>query len=332
MGKVGKISLSLGMTRLSKCCCIFFALFLLLLSCEEKQECDAMCELQKMDFERLTTVVSFTVCKGRWVRGPGFPLTDVDIYKTQAGAIAKYRPWHSSEFMRIELSEEEWQSFVKSLYKYLNKDFGYKDWKNEYKKGEHYSIIFTQAFDVSYPNEFEPSKLREWKTGPSDWDGVEKLMSDMVAKIRERSAIPFEDELKAEYQKRFGEPISDFELSTRIVSFWTEKDSCHTFNNETVSVFKTESGAHAETCNIEVDISIGEWLDFVRALYKNGADRLEKKYGEPPSNDDWVIDIYSSGRLDMDRIEGFGAYPKNWVDIKKIMDDMAAKIKEKSNK
>jgi len=57
--------------------------------------------------------------------------------------------------------------------------------------------------------------LYEWKTVPSDWDGFQKLMTDMAVKIRERSAKPFEDELKVEYQKKFGEPISDFELSMR---------------------------------------------------------------------------------------------------------------------
>jgi len=280
-------------------------------------ECDAMCEILKEEFERLTNNVRFSVSKGHWYRGPGFPATFVSIYKTQTGINALYKPWRSGEFMRAELSIEEWQSFLKSLYKYLNKDFGNENWKDEYEKGE--KTVFTRTFEAYYSREFSPDISLDWKAAPFDWDGVEKLMTNMAATIMERSEKPFEDELKAEYQKKFGEPISDFELSTRMVSFWIEKNSCYSF------VFLDEIGGLAEECNIRKDISISEWLDFVRALYKNGADKLENKYGEPPSDDYWVIDIYSSGRLDVNRTEGFGAYPENWNGLNKVLEDMVAK-------
>jgi hypothetical protein len=317
------------MVNAPKHSCFFLALLLLLLGCEERQECDAFCELLrenwKADFERLTTQVEFRI---EFKRGL---LTDVDIYKTQAGIIARYKPWgRFLELMEIELSMEEWQDFIKSLYGYLRKDFDERSRNYEYRKGARNDIAFTRSFIISYPNEYEPGMLKAWKTDPSDssdWDGVEKLMNGMVTKIRERAEKPFEDKLRAEYMERFGEPISDFELSMKMVKFWKRDSSCFIFE-----VFKTETGARAETCDIDAELSTGEWLDFVRALRKSGVGEMESKYGELSAKREWGLDIYSSGKLYPDIIEGFGAYPPNWDELEKTMEDMAKIIKKRGEK
>jgi hypothetical protein len=307
---------------------ILSALLLLLLGCEERQECDATCELLREDFELLTAKVDLWIYEGNG-RTPGFERTSVNIEKTPTGAIAWYTPWGYDIYpsLSIELSMEEWQGFIKSLYKYIRKGFDNSSGRNVYKiNGD----TFTRKLFIFSTSGYEPVVFNPWKTGPSDssdWNGVDKLMSDMVAKIREKAKNSFEDKIRADYKERFGEPISDFELSTKTLVFW-KRDS----SDFDIIASKTETGAYAKVCDIEAELSAGEWLDFVRALRKSGVGEMEKKYGEPPAEKKWGLDIYSSGRLDFKRIKGFGAYPPNWDGLEKTMEDMAKIIKKRGEK
>ncbi|MDR2556017.1 MAG: hypothetical protein LBC64_11420 [Fibromonadaceae bacterium] len=319
---------------------ILLALFLL--SCEEKQDaaqkCDAVCELirenLKADFERLTKMVTFGVDTKRKAYSCFWSglITDVSVYKRPTGAVVLYKPWTTFldlEFQEAELSEEEWQSFIKSLYMYLNKDFGGSyEMEEKYEKGS--NITITRDFRAIYPHPDKryPDVIHIWKTGPSDWDGVEKLMGGIVAKTRERAAKPFEENLRAEYQKRFGEPISDIELSMRRVTFAITSNR----TRSCIQVSQTETGALADNSDEKAELSTGEWLDFVRALHKSDVSKLENKYGEPPAEGKWALEIYSSGKLYPIVTEGFGTYPPNWDGLKKTMEDMNAKIIEKSKK
>jgi len=110
----------------------------------------------------------------------------IHVYKTLVGATVQYTPWSQfTESIDIKLSMEEWQHFIKSLSKYLRKDIDYWDFANEYRKGEHDSTILVRNFSASYTDEYDI--IHYWKTDPSDWDGVEKLMTDMVERINERA-------------------------------------------------------------------------------------------------------------------------------------------------
>ena len=195
----------------------FILLAFLLPSCEEKQEqkreCDAVCEAKKADFELLTIRVFFEN-KGEY--------TNYDRYfyfsarKTATGTIAEYEPFYEKERLEAEISPEEWQNFIKSLYKSLDKDL------NEWG-GKSYDCYGTfdckRLLVIDYTDSSETAGYNTWKTKPTDWDKVEKTISDMLPLIRKRVGVPLDARLRAEYQKRFLEPITDVELSTSGIIF-----------------------------------------------------------------------------------------------------------------
>jgi len=95
---------------------VFFLFMLLLVGCEEEQqeqECNAICEIHRTNFENLTTSIVF--------RNNYSPRESkyVSVTKTAIGAIAKYKPWGKPyrEPLEAELSMDEWQDFIKALYK-----------------------------------------------------------------------------------------------------------------------------------------------------------------------------------------------------------------------
>jgi len=325
------------MLHRSKGLLILFSLLLLCCKDEERnpsqaQGCAAACELQREEFERLTTEVYYRLNE--------LPFITMYINKTPSGVHAIYVPWFSDR-LEAELSAEEWQDFIKSLHKYLHKDFGICCGYGRYgKEDERYSREeFYGKFSIYYKNEAAPDKRHRWETGPSDWAGVERLMGGIVSKMRERAPSPFEAELRAKYQERFGEPITDLELSMRAVDFWIDGSDSWNFSVEKRS---TEGfGAticYKRICNIAAELGIGDWLDFVRGLRKSGVGELENKYGEKPSDGEWDkvekwgIKIYSYGRLNINLMLGFGVYPPRWDEIKKVMEDMAKVINKNKRK
>jgi hypothetical protein len=85
---------------------------------------------------------------------------------------------------------------------------------------------------------------------------------------------------------------------------------------------------HRNELAAETELSMGEWLDFIRALYKCGIDKLESKPGQnKPHGKDWGISIYSSGKDKPDKFSQYNSYLPNYDELKKVMAAMEKKIR-----
>jgi hypothetical protein len=337
---------------------------LLLLGCEEEQECDAICEAKKADFELLTTRVEFD------------DRDNVVFYfrarKTATGAIADYKHRYGREWLETELSPEEWQNFIKALYKNLDKYLDKEAGENYCHDGSSFNCTgslvieeyeenycFDGGYDkcnrrlfISYPDSM---KYKKGHVKPSDFDNVEKTIDDVLSIIKKRTEFPLEAKLKVEYQKRFGEPIADAELSMEKIDFSFIPNEIEEFrkNYFHVWVTRTETGAFLQYSGDRLkedyrwrevhkaELDIDEWLDFVRAIYKSGINEWENKYGGDSAllfysdsasklfHEKWRLEIYYSDKAGIRKIEGYDAYPLSWDEFRKAMDDAKAKAKEK---
>ena len=300
---------------------VLILLTFLLPSCEEKQECDVICEIRKADFERLTTHVFFE-------NMGGYGILLFSAHKTATGAIANYKPPQERERLEAELSPEEWINFIKDLYKCLDKDLNEWEGKDE---DCHSTFRCARKLSIYHLDSNQTDGYNYWKTKLTDWNKVEKTIDNILSIIRKRSEISIDAKLKAEYQKKFGEPITDIELSTNRIKFWLSYFS-------TIIVTRTETGALLEYSTNsnedipDIEIDIGEWLDFVRSLYKIDINKWRKKYGElnvTKAIGEWRLEIYYSDKAGFSLTEGYDAYPPNWDEFMKVMDGMEAKAKKK---
>jgi len=171
-----------------------------------------------------------------------------------------------------------------------------------------------------------------------------------------------DEKIKLEYKKKFGVPITDFELSTARVDFVINTDESTYFR---FSVARTTRGAIAkyrrEGRVLGLELNTGEWLDFINTLYKCRINEWEKVYGSwvPFDTRRWMLYITT---LDKDIIT-FAGYdngcggnnnppantscsgrrgscvthyvrnfcdPPNWNEFEKIIDDMETKIRKKA--
>ncbi|MDR1811936.1 MAG: hypothetical protein LBQ87_03845 [Candidatus Fibromonas sp.] len=306
---------------------IVLLLVMLLPGCDEKQEqkqeCDAICEAKKADFELLTDYVRFRNISSHFGDDIYF-----SVHKTATGAIAGYMPFYEKKRLEAKLSPEEWINFIKALYKCLDKDLNKWGGKDENCYG---TFKCTRVLFIDYPDSNQTVGYNSWKAKPTDWDKVEKTINDMLSLIRKKVEVPIDAKLKAEYRKKFGEPITDIEFSTSRIKFWLS----YSF---TITVTRTETGAILEYSsksmenipNIELDI--GEWLDFVRALYKIDINKWRKEYGELNATKggwQWRLEIYYSDKAGFNIFKGHEAYPPNWYEFMKVMCSMKEKIIKK---
>jgi len=129
--------------------------------------------------------------------------------------------------------------------------------------------------------------------------------------------------LETAYQKKFGEPISEFELSI-------EQVVLDTYGKTSVSRKKTGALAYyflakPDFNRIDLELTTDEWLDFIRTLRKCQVDEWKEDNGW--NGYDWYLkierDIYEDKT-----ITGFNKnFPLNWAEFKKTMDKMQARIK-----
>jgi len=152
-------------------------MLLLLVGCEEKQqeqECDAICEIHRANFENTTTGIvfshNFSPKKSEYI----------SVTKTVTGAIAKYKPWGNPnmEPLETELSMEEWQDFVRALYKCR-----INEWKKYKSTGATFLEIYSSDRDYSYIK-IHFSNFNEDYLLYREFD---KVIDDIKAKIEERA-------------------------------------------------------------------------------------------------------------------------------------------------
>ncbi|MCL2282862.1 MAG: hypothetical protein FWC26_06050 [Fibromonadales bacterium] len=113
------------------------------------------------------------------------------------------------------------------------------------------------------------------------------------------------------------------------------------------SITKTKTGAFAthalndkygQSEFVEAELSMEEWMNFIRDLYKCCVIRWEKDtvewekiYEERERKiKRWELNVYYSDELAYE-FEGSGEYPPNWNEFMKIMNDMEKKVKSKAD-
>ncbi|MDR3001985.1 MAG: hypothetical protein LBU89_12065 [Fibromonadaceae bacterium] len=260
--------------------------------------------------------------KGVYFTGHGNDSHNFLVTRTATGALAKYR----NNELELELNISEWLNFINALHK-----CNVSKWKKEYGDIGISDLLNGYTWELrilsSEKLKFEGNK-QEY---PPNWDEFIKVMSAMEARIKKDGSAKLEAKLKAEYKKRFGIPISDFELSIRQIIFYSAPSL-------RISATRTTTGATIEYKNrnnerLKMELDMYEWLDFVNVLHKSNVSKWKKEYHNKSKSmkkhEKWLLHIHF---LDKNELiySGINAYPPNWSEFQKLMDDMVAKIKEKS--
>ncbi|MCL2208378.1 MAG: hypothetical protein FWB90_09870 [Fibromonadales bacterium] len=252
----------------------------------------------------------------------------ISATRTATGAIVKY----GKNELEIELDIGEWLDFINALHKCKikeKKNIGsYSELSREDRE---LKIQFLSSEELVFAFQIY------WK----DWSDVIKTMDAMVAKIIKDGKPKLEAKLKSEYEKRFGAPISDFELSISHIFFYSPRKSLpilrmnatRTVNGALITYYvdyerRNTTGFYDESrfgFNVDLELDIGKWLDFVNALNKCNVGKWEKDKNEKGFNW-WRLRISS---LDKE-IFTFEEVPVNWDEFIKIIESFGVKAREKA--
>ncbi|MDR2581870.1 MAG: hypothetical protein LBC75_00130 [Fibromonadaceae bacterium] len=202
-----------------------------------------------------------------------------------------------------------------------------------------------------YPNRGLKKQLKTISDNNLDTDGgLRKLLIyynqrslDLLEhgfEIEKGDKSEFLTKLKTKYEKIFGEPMSDFELRIKKITFFWNEDEFK--NKDDLEINRTLYGALAEYHgkepkeNINVKLNIEEWLDFIRALYTCCLDKWERV---PKRLDgDGGVGYGTSGMFYIFYGEDSRAYDEisiksgklpNVKEFEKIMEDIIAKMRKK---
>jgi hypothetical protein len=168
-----------------------------------------------------------------------------------------------------------------------------------------------------------------------------------VPYLTKEEEAELEFKLRAEHEKKFGTFITDFELSTMSVYFLIG-GAVGIHPNPRISVVKTPTGAIAKYLPLgngsrnpeirvaakkpsEIKLDIGEWLDFVNALYKCHVNKW-KYDGEIDEGTVWHLEIIFSDKDNIKLLSFtfYNEYPPNWDKFMKIMEGIVAKINKET--
>jgi hypothetical protein len=284
------------------------------------------------DFELKTEKISFTEFLSPKPHYSPIPY-NITVTRTAKGARAKYRHeyhFYIPEEREIELSMEEWQDFIRAIYRCRTdeweKNYGEWNYENNWK-----FQIYSSGNDK--PDEFRGDS----PVYPPNWAEFKKIIDDMEVKIRRDSAaIALETKLQAEHEKIYGVPITDFERSLRFVRFKTSELG----RGFDFKITRTATGALAEY-NLEgysvkkpeklsVELSVEEWFSFVKAINKCNVGKWEKYYIKVWKNEkmfEWHTEIFFTDRRGL-VTQGDFAYPQNWNAFKKALNGIEEKMRK----
>jgi hypothetical protein len=270
------------------------------------------------DFERLITHIDF------YIGGDGaleftalfsyrFSLSLFSVTKTATGAVVKYNRNEFIEPMELELNINEWMDFIRVLYKScINR------WEKEYDKFRSYdSDDYFDYYTYGGIPSLSLLSTRQWKLelyssdknepdecygfdGYPNWLILHDAIDTIKSRIYREEAVKIEAQLKINYQTRFGEPITDSELSTMNISYYSSSGiggSIYFFATRTTTGGFVECKLLNDwfTANINTD----EWLDFIRDLYKSTIeweswnDTFDYSYGGAGSTISWSLVAYA---------------------------------------
>jgi len=263
----------------------------------------------------------------------------ISVIRMAEGASAEF----SNKFQKqvVELDEEEWLDFINKLY-ICRVD----KWQKGYYEGsEAGTNKWILRIDFSDKERFvitNLSYLQNWEKFIETMDGIKvKIKNQQIGQLDELEG------LKTEYKKRFGNSITDFELSIVNVSFSIGNPGKP---RRSFSMTRTANGVIAEYNEYKtqvVKLDIGEWFDFIHALYECHIDKWEewkkmkveereKAYSKSSDMGDllgslggetWAVEIFFVDKEKF-KVSSTNEYPQNWTRFLKIMNDMETKIKE----
>ena len=274
---------------------------------------------------------------------------EISITRTATGAIIKYK----NGVLELELGIDEWLDFVRTLHKCIkgkkkyNKNGAYFNYDYYQRNWRELKILSSSSEKL----QFEFSQEYHY----SDWANFLKVIEAMILRVKKEDSAKLEAKLKAEYEKRFVMPMTDFEISIENVSF-------KYYPIRFVATRTTEGGARIEyytygqypglDTRLDLEFEIGEWLYIVRTLRKCHVDEWINNYRKIRFRNYWRKTGYD------DRYEKFGTwiffvnllnkdgiyfdddrwfsfnmgngYPPNWVSFSEAMEGIAEKIREKA--
>ena len=197
-------------------------------------------------------------------------VSHIIITRTATGAIAYYSidRYGYGPKEGVKLSTENWLEFVKVLY-----ESPFMKWEKEYGKMRD-QVLFNDAYHLVIYNSdnVKPQSYSGYNKYPPNWDEFIKMINYIRAKVKKDSAtVEVENKLKAGYKKRFGKPISDFELYARSMKFTTFSRLLD--ESIDINVDRTATGAlieytfgHGEGTLLKAELSMEEWMDFLNNL------------------------------------------------------------------
>jgi hypothetical protein len=284
---------------------------------------------------------------------------EISITRTATGAIAKYK----NDALNLELGIGEWLDFVNALHKcglkgknkyYENGEyFDYDGYHN--RKGRNLKILSSSSEEL----QFEFNQEYHY----SDWADFLKVIEAMILRIKKEGSAKLEAKLKAEYEKRFGMPMTDFELSIDEVHFQYSPPDKMLRSVTIVATRTAEGGAYmkysikdydepALNLNLDLEFDIGEWIDIVSTLRRCRIDEWINKYRKIKVYRYWRKTVHDNRYENFDLWNLFvnllnkdgiyfdddhwfsfnmgNGYPPNWVSFREAMEGIAEKIREKA--
>jgi hypothetical protein len=237
---------------------------------------------------------------------------EIEATGTATGAIIKYINQANVSSNRhewvSEVNEKEWHDFISSLY-----NSGIKWWRQDGYRvrsaldGWGWSL---EIHEDSNPLIYSSGYLQY----PPNWRGFKMVINNFVEKIRDKKIFLH----KAEYEKRFGTPMSYFQSSIKEVRFYGEDYSVRIYlqpiDATITAAFYLGVGRLLEAK--KTPLYIDDWLEVVHVLgniYRECTDKLE-----------WID---SNRQNDTNKI----TYPLAWDALNEVMDGIKAKIKKNTD-
>jgi hypothetical protein len=198
-------------------------------------------------------------------------VSHIIITRTATGAIAYYSidRYGYGPKEGVKLSTENWLEFVKVLY-----ESPFMKWEKEYGKMRD-QVLFNDTYHLVIYNSdnVKPQSYSGYNKYPPNWDEFIKMINYIRAKVKKDSAtVEVENKLKAGYKKRFGKPISDFELYARSMKFHAFSsllDKAIDINLDrtaTGTLIEYTVGRDEKGALLKAELSMEEWMDFLNNL------------------------------------------------------------------
>jgi hypothetical protein len=259
-------------------------------------------------------------------------------------AVYKRMENYSNSTIRFntKLKMEDWAGLVRDI-----SELGIDEWEEEYANNPEEGYVVNWNVEIISSDTLKSQG--EDGVYPENWKVFKDIMDNLWDKIEtelQNEKEKADAALKARYLEKFGEPITDRELSTtRIVFEFNSKRAPK--NSYYLSVYSeaVKAGAWAELSDckdLEWGFDMDEWLELVRVVYKTNFyewkhSRSDWSWGDSKKFD-WKLIVFNADEdnaeipaiLNQQCLEYRGAdvYPPNWKELKRKMDVLRKEMRK----